>query len=78
MNIFKLAWELLSIYLLYKFITGFVIPIYNTTRQMKGKMDEMHQKMQKQQEEFRQRQETPPPPPKRVINEDYIDYEEVK
>lgn len=77
MNIFKLAWEILVIYLVYKFITGFIIPIYNTTRQMKGKMDEMQEKMRQQSQEMQQRQ-APPVPPKSSLNEEYIDYEEVK
>ena len=50
MNIFKLAFELFIIYLVYKLIFEFIIPVYNTTRQMKQKMTEMHQKMQEQQQ----------------------------
>lgn len=76
MNIFRLAWELLAIYLLYKFITGFVIPIYRTTRQIKGKMDEMQEQMRRQSQQ--QAQPATQAPLKREINEDYIDYEEVK
>lgn len=78
MNIFRLAFELFIIYLLYKFIFGLVIPIYRTTRQMKRKMAEMQQQMGEQQ---------PPSPyseaPRRQtaaskISDDYIEYEEVK
>jgi hypothetical protein len=78
MNIFKLAWEILAIYLVYKFITGFIIPIYNTTRQMKGKMDEMQERMRQQAQDIQKQQAPPQAAPKRSLNEDYIDYEEVK
>ena len=46
MNIFRLLFELFLLYLAYKFIFEFIIPIYKTTRQMKGKMEEMRQKME--------------------------------
>lgn len=82
MNILKLAGELLVIYILYKIIFDFIIPMYQATNQIKGKMNDMQQRMQEQQraqaaQQKKQEQE-------RVIKtetpaaEDYIDYEEVK
>ncbi|MEO8771093.1 MAG: hypothetical protein ABI402_13430 [Ferruginibacter sp.] len=81
MNIFKLAFELFIIYMVYKLIFDFIIPVYNTTKQMKQKMADMHQKMQEQQktEQFTQ---TKAPMEKdthkKSFSEDYIEYEEIK
>lgn len=80
MNIFKLAFELFVIYILYKIVFDFVLPIYRTTRQMKQKMGEMHQKMQEQQEQG-SRPFTKVPssePVKKGAADDYIEYEEIK
>ncbi|CAN5897898.1 hypothetical protein BH11BAC4_BH11BAC4_18660 [soil metagenome] len=81
MNILRLAFELFVIYILYKFIFEFIIPVYKTTKQVKQKMDDMNQRMQ-------QNQDIPVKDPytnahaaevpKRPAHEDYIDYEEVK
>ena len=84
MNIFKLVGELIVIYILYKLIFGFIIPLYNATKQMKGKMSEMQQRMEKQQhaQAEQQRQQSQPTRPlkatERISKDDYIDYEEVK
>lgn len=64
----------------FKFIFGFVIPIWRTTRQMKRKFREMHDKMQEQQNartDFRQKQ-AEPQTTARSSGGDYIDFEEVK
>jgi hypothetical protein len=83
MNIFKLAFELFVIYMVYKLIFEFIIPVYKTTRQMKQKMTEMHQKMQQEHESQQnsnvnaakpQQQESP----KKSYTDDYIEYEEIK
>ena len=81
MNILRLAFELFVIYILYKFVFEFIIPVYKTTRHVKQKMDDMHQQMQ-------QNQNSPPgnqfaktsssEAPKRPSSDDYIDYEEIK
>ena len=81
MNIFKLAFELFIIYMLYKVVFDFIIPVYRTTKQMKQKMSDMHQKMQEQ--ERTQQQFNPPKVNKTTsapsnFADDYIDYEEVK
>ena len=83
MNIFKLIGELVVIYILYKFIFGFIIPLYTASKQMKGKMTEMQERMQAQQraQAEQQRQQQKPQPPKaseKISKDDYIDYEEVK
>lgn len=81
MNIFKLAFELFIIYMVYKLIFDFIIPVYNTTRQMKQKMAEMHQKMHDQQQPAQPTQANVAKQndlPKKSFADDYIEYEEVK
>ena len=83
MSIFKLLFELFLLYLAYKLIFEFIIPVYKTTKQMKQKMADLHQKMedQKRQNAAASASATTPnpskPQPKSVAG-DYIDYEEVK
>jgi hypothetical protein len=81
MNIFKLALELFVIYLLYKLVFDFIIPIYRTTKQMGGKMREMQENMTRQQQQeqaFQQNRQQTAAAPKPKNSDDYIDYEEVK
>ncbi len=84
MNIFKLIGELVVIYILYKVIFSFIIPLYKAGTQMKSKMTDMQQRMQKQQQaqaEQQRQQNYSPQAPKateQISKEDYIDYEEVK
>ena len=74
MNILRLAGELFLLYLLYKLIFDFIIPIYNTTRKVKKQFGEMHQQMQ---EQMKKTNQTEPSSKSAVPKEDYIDYEEV-
>ena len=84
MNILKLAFELFLIYILYKFIFEFIIPVYKASKQVRQKMNDMHQRMQETQarpdnEEYNyntRNQSTAAP--KRPASDDYIEYEEVK
>ncbi|HEY8688968.1 MAG TPA: hypothetical protein VIM07_07010 [Chitinophagaceae bacterium] len=80
MNIFRLAGELFLIYILYKLIFDFIIPIYNTTKKVKSQFGEMHKKMNEQMNTFNQQQANAPKKstPDPVKKEDYIDYEEIK
>lgn len=82
MNIFRLAFELFMLYLLYKLVFDFIIPVVNTTKKVKkqfGDMNaQMEEKMRQQRQQnahFKTSQKTPPSSSKR---DDYIDYEEVK
>ena len=79
MNIFKLLFELFLLYLAYKLVFEFIIPVYRTTKQMRQKMTEMQEKMQRHQ------QSTAGPQPAEPVKTspgqvsgDYIDYEEIK
>ena len=74
-----LFWGLI-IYLLYRFVFELVIPIAKTVSKMKTTVT----KMQEQQEQFHQAQKTATTPPTNsskgttTINEEYIDFEEIK
>ena len=84
MNIFKLIGELVVIYILYKIIFDFIVPLYKASKQMKSKMNDMQQNMQHQQraqaEQQRQQNQNSPleKPAAKITKEDYIDYEEIK
>jgi hypothetical protein len=80
MNILRLLFELFVIYIVYKLIFEFIIPIYKTTRQVKQKMGEMHERMQQNQHTPGNHQYTKAPAQEHngPSKEDYIDYEEVK
>lgn len=79
MNILRFAAELFLLYVLYKLIVDFIIPIYLTTKKVKKQFGEMQSKMQDQMNTFNSRnnkQPTPAEPLKK--KEEYIDYEEIK
>ncbi len=81
MNILRLLFELFIVYLLYKFIFDFIIPVYKTTKQVKQKMNDVHQRMQENQggpvnDPYKKEPQTEVH--KRPAHEDYIDYEEIK
>lgn len=81
MNIFRLAAELFLLYILYKLVFDFIIPIYTTTKKVKKQFGEMHNKMQDQMNKFDQQQNasaSKTTAQEAVKKEDYIDYEEVK
>ncbi len=79
MNIFRFAFELFVLYIVYKAVVDFIIPIYRTTKQMKGKMAEMQERMSQQQRQTNFNSTTPQQQASRKSNnEDYIDYEEIK
>ena len=82
MNIFRLAFELFILYLLYKLVFDFIIPVVNTTKKVKKQFGDMNAQMEEKMKQQRQqaaqfnaKHKTPPPSSKQ---DDYIDYEEVK
>ncbi|MBC7890448.1 MAG: hypothetical protein H7Z13_21440 [Ferruginibacter sp.] len=84
MNIFRLAFELFALYLLYKLIFDFIIPVVKTTRQVKKQFGDMSAQMQ---EKMNQQQKTAAPGFNSTTkaaatpsgkNDDYIEFEEVK
>ncbi len=81
MNLFRVIIELFVFYMIYKLIFDFIIPVYNTTKQVKKQFGDMQSKMQEQmnQQQHAQtsytKEETKQRPGK---NDDYIDFEEVR
>ena len=79
MNIFRIAAELFLIYMLYKLIFEFIIPVYNSTKKIKKQFGDMHAKMQQDMNAYDNRPPRPAEPEPRVKKEgDYIEFEEVK
>jgi hypothetical protein len=68
------------IYLAYRLIFHFIIPIYKTTKQVKKQFREMHSRMEDNVNQQQANQQTMPPKQedKKAQAGDYIDFEEVK
>lgn len=69
------------LYLLYKLIFDFIIPLYSTTKKVKRQVNDLQQRMQEQAKAQQQQEraaQTPPKPVSRPSSDDYIEYEEVK
>jgi len=65
-------------YVLYRFIVGFLIPVFRTGKQIKRQFNDMQQRMQ---EQMNQQQAPPQQENKhsdKTVAGDYIDFEEVK
>lgn len=79
MGIIRVIVELFVLYLLYKLIFDFIIPVYQTTKQVKQKVGEMQNQMN---EHMKQQQpdsfSTPKENNAKAGKEDYIEFEEVK
>ena len=82
MNFLSLLEDIIVIYIIYKVVFGFVVPLFTATKHMKGTVDEMNRRMQEQQraeaEHTRQYEEQRTRPQVKIPADDYIDYEEVK
>lgn len=76
MNIFRIAAELFLIYLLYKFIFDFIIPIYESSKKIKKQFGEMQEKMDNDIQNYQSHSSPSQPAPKK--EGDYIDFEEIK
>jgi hypothetical protein len=68
------------IYLAYRLVFHFIIPIYKTTKQVKKQFREMHGRMEDHINQQQPNQQTMPPKQedKKTVGGDYIDFEEVK
>ena len=81
MGIFRVLFELFVLYLVYKLIFDFIIPLYQASVQVKKKMGEMQEKMNetlKQQQKASSFSTSPKENPARPGKEDYIEFEELK
>jgi len=79
MSFFKIILYTFLIYVAYRFVFNFVIPIYRATRQMKKGFREMNgrmnEHMRQQQEQFTPQEQSQKPGQK---EDDYIEFEEIK
>ena len=80
MNIFKLLFQLFLLYMLYKLVFDFIIPVYRASKKMQRDVNQMQEKMREQQRQQAVREEkavnrTAGNPDR---NTDYIEFEEVK
>ena len=82
MNIIRLAGEIFLLYLLYKLIFDFIIPIYIASKKVKNQFGEMHSKMQEQMNQYNRQAAQQPQTAATAKTEkkkkEYIDYEEIK
>ena len=75
----KTLFELFVLYIVYKLIFDFIIPIAQTTKQVKQKVGEMQRNMNKHmQQQDSQFTAAPKDASAKPKKDDYIDYEEVK
>jgi hypothetical protein len=79
MTLLSVLFKLFLLYIIYKLVFDFVIPLYTTTKRVKRQFGEMQQKMEERQRQYEQKvnvnNRRAEPEPK---DGDYIDYEEVK
>ncbi|MEO8711130.1 MAG: hypothetical protein ABI405_03350 [Parafilimonas sp.] len=64
----------LLVYLLYKLIFGFILPVYKASADVRSKLNQMNQQQQQPKKEQKTNTKTTVRPPA----EDYIDFEEIK
>ena len=78
MNIFRLAAELFLIYVFYKLIFDFIIPLYQSTKKIKKQFGDIQSKMQNDMNTFQNQQKAAQPGPVPKKDGDYIEFEEIK
>lgn len=82
MNLFRIVFELFALYLLYKLIFDFIIPVARTTKQVKKQFNEMSGRMQEMQRQQAQQQNEQyvkkATPASKGKQDDYIEFEDVK
>ena len=78
MNILRLAAELFLIYVLYKLIFDFIIPVYQSTKKIKKQFGEMQSKMQQDMNTYSSTNSPNEPEHQKTKEGDYIDFEEIK
>lgn len=79
MKFLEILFELFVLYLLYKLIFDFIIPVYHTTKQVKQKVGEMQQKMNEHMQQKENKfSPTEKDTPKKPGKEEYIEFEELK
>lgn len=75
----KYIFYILFGYLVYRFITGFLFPVFRTGKQIKKQFDEMQQRMQDNMQQSPPDSSSPQQQPHRKVPVgEYIEFEEVK
>ena len=83
MELVDIILELLGLYLLYKLVFDFIIPIAESTKQVRKQFSDIQNKMREQSKQFNQPQATTnssayKQSQQKPPNDDYIDFEEIK
>lgn len=82
MNIFKLAAQILLIYILYRVIVNFVIPAYRSIKRFRSQFQQVQERMNQQQQNQQRQAQQPQSAPKQEVKPqpegEYIEFEEVK
>lgn len=70
----------LGLYILYRLVFNVVVPVYKTTRQIRGQFKNMKERMEQemQQQGYQNQRPEPSAAPSKPSSGDYIDFEEVK
>ena len=76
--IFSLLFYGFLLYLLYRLVFHFIIPIYKTTKQVKKSFRQMHEQMHHQSKAPYNEPQTPETKPRTTEAGEYIDFEEIK
>jgi hypothetical protein len=75
----KTILELFVLYIIYKLVFGFIIPIYQTTKHLSKKMSDMQQQMKAENDAaIKNQNQANKAGTTSSSSSDYIDYEEVK
>jgi uncharacterized protein YneF (UPF0154 family) len=77
MSIFRVLLYIFLIYLAYRILFGFIIPLYRATRQVKNQFREMNERMNDYMKEQHSHSKQEPPKPGKKEG-DYIEFEEIK
>lgn len=78
MKFLETALEIFLLYLLYKFIFDFIIPVYESSKKIKKQFGEMQEKMQNDLNKYQNQKKPSQPEPTVKKEGDYIDFEEIK
>ncbi|MEO7960039.1 MAG: hypothetical protein ABIR19_00745 [Ginsengibacter sp.] len=78
MNILRLLFELFLIYMLYKLVFDFIIPVYQSSKKIKKQFGDIHSKMQEDMNTYNRQQTSATAPTEKKKEGDYIEFEEVK
>lgn len=81
MNLFKLAAQLILIYILYRLVVNFIIPTYRNIKRFRKQFKQMQQQFEQQQRQAYMQQTQPKKneeKPAAAKEGEYIEFEEIK